>query len=65
MPRTADRELETLQALIEKIASRQISEEEGRRLFMELWEKAGEESVYRKILRELFPSLIRSQPAQK
>ena len=65
MTRTAEREIETLQALIEKIASGEISKEEGRRQFEELWERAGEESVVRKILRELFPSLIQSRGANK
>ncbi len=56
-PQTVDRDVESLQNVIEMIASGRISAEEGRRRFEELWDSAEHDSLVRRVLRELFPSL--------
>lgn len=60
MPTPAtDVQLEALRELIERIARGEVSEEEGRRLFEDAWARSAAEPLFRKILRELLPSLAR------
>lgn len=54
------RDIQNLQDVLELLASGKLSEDEGRRIFEELWDKAEQDSLLRRILRELFPSLSRS-----
>jgi hypothetical protein len=59
-PRTADPDARTtLQDLLGQIARGEISREEGRRRLEELAERA-QDPLIRRVLRELFPSLMKS-----
>jgi hypothetical protein len=59
-PQTRERgEIQTLQEIIDLMASGRISEEEGRRRFEELWQLSEQDSMMRRLLRSLFPSLSR------
>lgn len=52
--------IENLLEIIAKITSGEIPEAEGRRQLEELLERGGRESVLRRVIRELFPSLSKS-----
>lgn len=59
-PRTVESEARiTLQELLGQIARGEVSREEGRRRLEELAERA-QDPLVRRVLRELFPSLMKS-----
>jgi len=57
------RELENIQIILDKLAHRQITEEEAESTLKEIWEQAYREPLTRKILRSLLPSLSRPNEA--
>jgi hypothetical protein len=48
------------QLVIEKLARREITEEEAQRSLEEIWERAYDEPLLRRLLRQLLPALSRT-----